>query len=193
MRSGKARIVRHEFEIGPVDARELRQLAQRQHALDQEHLVVGDRERALHEAAQLGRHRRFHFEADGRAAAAALERALEQPHQVFGLFLDFDVGVADDAERALPLDRVAREQLRDEQAGRLLQRDHAHRTAVGCAGKRMKRSIFCGTRMSAFIALPSLVRASWNAIEKPRLGMNGNGCAGSMASGVSTGKMYCRK
>ena len=58
---------------------------------------------------------------------------------------------------------------------------------------RMKRSIFCGTRMSAFIALPSLVRASCSAIEKPRLGMNGNGCAGSMASGVSTGKMYCRK
>ena len=61
------------------------------------------------------------------------------------------------------------------------------------AGKRMNRSIFCGTRISAFIALPSLVRASWNAIEKPRLGMNGNGCAGSIASGVSTGKMYCRK
>ena len=36
----------------------------------------------------------------------------------------------------------------------------AHRAAVGCAGKRMKRSIFCGTRISAFIALPSLVRAS---------------------------------
>ena len=108
---GKARIVRHEFEIGPIDGEKLRQLVQRQHALDQEHLVVGDRERALHEAAQLGRHRRFHFEPDHRAAAAALERAFEQPHQVFGLFLDFEVGVADDAERALPLDRVAGKQL----------------------------------------------------------------------------------
>ena len=68
------------------------------------------RERALHEAAQLGRHRRFHFEPDHRAAAAALERGLEQPHQIFGLFLDLDFGVADDAERALPLDGVAREQ-----------------------------------------------------------------------------------
>ena len=61
---GEARIVRHEFEVGPVDGQKLRQLAQRQHALDQEHLVVGDGERALHEAAKLGRHRRFHFEAD---------------------------------------------------------------------------------------------------------------------------------
>ena len=60
-------------------------------------------------------------------------------------------------------------------------------------GRRMKRSIFCGMRISAFIALPSLARASCSAMEKPRLGMNGNGCAGSMASGVSTGKTWVRK
>ena len=54
---GIARIVRHEFEIGPIEARELRQLVERQHAVDQEHLVVGDGERALHESAQFGRHR----------------------------------------------------------------------------------------------------------------------------------------
>ena len=53
---GIARIVGHEFEIGTVDARELVELVEREHAVDQEHLVVGDRERALHEAAQLGRH-----------------------------------------------------------------------------------------------------------------------------------------
>ena len=40
-----------------------------------------------------------------------LSARLEQPHQILGLFLDFDVGVADDAERALPLHRVAGEQL----------------------------------------------------------------------------------
>ena len=69
------------------------------------------RERALHEAAQLGRHRRLDLEPDHRAAAAALERGLEQPHQILGLFLDLDVAVADDAERALPLHRVAGKQL----------------------------------------------------------------------------------
>jgi hypothetical protein len=47
--------------------------------------------------------------------------------------------------------------------------------------------------MSAFIALPSLARASCKAIEKPRLGMNGNGCAGSTASGVSSGKDMRKK
>ena len=63
----------------------------------------------------------------------------------------------------------------------------------GSLGSLMKRSIFCGMRMSAFIALPSFVRDSCSAIEKPRLGMNGNGCAGSMASGVSSGNTWVRK
>ena len=30
-------------------------------------------------------------------------------------------------------------------------------------------------------------------MEEPRFGMNGNGCAGSMASGVSTGKTWCEE
>ena len=129
------RIVRHEFQIGPIDGKKLRQLAQRQHPLDQEYLVIGDRERALHEAAKLGRHRRFHFEANGGTTTAALQRAFEQPHQVFGLFLDLDVEIADDAERSLPLDRVTRKQLRDEQTGCLLQRDHPYDIAVGLCWK----------------------------------------------------------
>ena len=61
------------------------------------------------------------------------------------------------------------------------------------SGRRMKRSIVPGTRISAFMPRPSLARASCSAMVKPRLGMNGNGCAGSIASGVSTGKMCCRK
>ena len=67
------------------------------------------------------------------------------------------------------------------------------RMASLAPGSLMKRSIFCGMRISAFIALPSFTRASWSASEKPRLGMNGNGCAGSIASGVSSGKMWERK
>ena len=98
-------------------------------------------ERALHEAPQLRRHRGFDLEPDHRAAAAALEHGLEQPHQILGLFLDFDFGVADDAERALPLDRVAGKQPADEQAGRLLERDEARPRRRPPLGRRMKRSI----------------------------------------------------
>ena len=66
-------------------------------------------ERALHEAAQLRRHGRFELEPDHRAAPAPLEHGLELAHQVFGLFLDLDFGIADDAEGALPLDAYSRE------------------------------------------------------------------------------------
>ena len=66
---GIARIVGHEFEVGPVEAGELRQLVERQHAVDQKHLVVGDRERALHEAPQLRRHRRLDLEPDAPSRA----------------------------------------------------------------------------------------------------------------------------
>ncbi len=125
---GEARIVRHEFEIGPVEAHQLRQFVERQHAVDQEDFVVAI-ERALHEAPQLGRHGGFHLETDHRSAPAPLEHGLELAHQIFGLFLDFDFGIADDAERALPLERVAREQLADEQSGELLDGDDARRRA----------------------------------------------------------------
>ena len=60
-------------------------------------------------------------------------------------------------------------------------------------GSRTNRSMRFGMRISAFIALPSLARDSCSAIEKPRLGMNGNGCAGSTASGVSNGNTWARK
>ena len=65
--------------------------------------------------------------------------------------------------------------------------------ASGPAGRRMKRSILPGMRMSAFIGLPSEIRASCSATVNPRLGMNGKGCAGSIASGVSNGKILWRK
>ena len=136
---GMARHVRREFEVGPVEAGELRQLVHGEHAVDQEHLVVGGRQRVLHEAAQLLRHLGFDLEPDHRSAAAALQRGLEQADEIFGLFLDFEFGVADDAERALALDGVAGEQPADEQAGRLLQRDQPHRAVL--AGRQADEAV----------------------------------------------------
>ncbi|MGY3466875.1 hypothetical protein ACVW0I_003746 [Bradyrhizobium sp. LM6.11] len=67
------------------------------------------------------------------------------------------------------------------------------RTTLPSAGRRMKRSILPGMRISAFICLPSAARVSWSAMVKPRLGMNGKGWAGSIASGVSSGNTLLRK
>ena len=153
-----ARHVGREFEVGAVEPGELREFVHRQHAVDQKHLVVGRRKRLLHEGAQLLRHLGVHLEADHRTPPAPLQRGLEHANQIFRLFLDFEFGVADDAERALALDRVAGKQPADEQAGGLFQRDQAHR-AVLVAGMRMKRSILPGMRISAFIGLPSDTRA----------------------------------
>ena len=89
--AGITRRVGHEFEIGPIEARDLRHLVERKHAVDLEHAVVGGAEGALHEALQFGRHQRLDVEPDHRAAAAALERGLEQSHQVLGFFQDFQL------------------------------------------------------------------------------------------------------
>ena len=127
---GMARHVGHEFEVGPVEPGELRELVHRQHAVDQKHLVVGGGKRLLHEAAQRFRHLGFHLEPDHRTPPPPLQRGLEQADQIFGLFLDFEFGVADDAEGALALDGVAGEQAADEQAGGLFQRDQVHRAVL---------------------------------------------------------------
>ncbi len=126
---GMARHIGREFEVGAIEAGELRQLVHRQHAVDQDHFIVGGRQCVLHEDAQLFGHRGFDLEPDHRAAAAALERGLEQADEVFGLFLDFEFGVPDDAECALALDGVAGEQPPDEQAGGLFERDQPRRRA----------------------------------------------------------------
>ena len=138
--------------------------------------------------AQPLRHAGVDLETDHRAAPPPLQRALEQAHQVFGLFLDFDVAVADDAEAAVPCDLVAGEQLADEGEDDLFEQNEAQRSsrarvrqldeavdARGKAHQRVHRSV-------VGVALELSARV------KPRLGMNGNGCAGSTASGVSTGK-----
>ncbi len=59
---------------------------------------------------------------------------LEQPHQILGLFLDFEIAVADDAERTLPLDHVAGEQTVDEQANRVLEQDEAGHSRMTVGG-----------------------------------------------------------
>jgi len=108
----------------------LRQLVHRQHAVDQKHLVVGGGKRVLHESAQFLRHLGFDFEADHRSPPPPLQRGFEQPDQVFRLFLDFKLGIPDNAKGALALDGIAGEQPADEQTGGLLQRNQPHRAVL---------------------------------------------------------------
>ena len=63
----------------------------------------------------------------------------------------------------------------------------------GLPGRRMKRGIWFGKGRRAAIGVPSSARRSESAKLVPPFGMNGNGCAGSAASGVKTGKISCVK
>ncbi len=60
-------------------------------------------------------------------------------------------------------------------------------------GSRMKRLSCEGIGSNAFMVRNDPSRTSSSPSVKPKLGMNGNGCAGSTAIGVSTGKMWLRK
>src|SRR4029079_2661507 len=103
-----------EFGVGAIEARQLRQLVKGQHAIDEKYLVVRAGKRALHEEAQLDRHRGLKLKANDRTAPAALEHRLEFAHQILGFFLDLNLGITDDTERALPAHGVPREKAPDE-------------------------------------------------------------------------------
>ena len=121
---GIAWIVGHEFEIRAIYGHQLRELVERQNAVDQENLVVSARQGPLHESAQLDRHGSFNLEPDDRSAPPALEHGLELTYQIFRLLLDLDLGIANDTERTLPFYGVAWEETADKQTDHLLKRDH---------------------------------------------------------------------
>ena len=127
-------------------------------------------------------------EPDHVAAAAALQRALVEADEILGLFLDLDLAVAQDAEHALRRSTAKPGKSRSRKsADQLLERHEA-----ACALPRqpdealeLRPAAAAAPRMLLAVA----ARCSCSARPKPRLGMNGNGCAGSTASGVSTGKI----
>src|SRR5262245_5494732 len=131
---GITRIVRGKFEIGPIELRKLIEVVEREKTIDPEDLVVGDCQRALHETAQLWRHCSAELEPDHRSAPALFQRRFKQPHEVFGLFFDFNLGVADGAECSLPFCRVAWKESADEQRCRFFQRDQSN-NMISAAGE----------------------------------------------------------
>ena len=72
-------------------------------------------------------------------------------------------------------------------------RSSSDRKRIAAPGRRMKRSTCGGSGSSAISGRRSSRRCSFRMVEKPPLGMNGKGCAGSMASGVRIGKTWSMK
>ena len=93
--------------------------------MDEEDFLFSDAECSFDELAQFGGRLGSDFEADCRTAPAALQCALELADEVFRLFFNFHVAIADDAESALPAHRIAREQATDEQSDCRFERNEA--------------------------------------------------------------------
>ena len=200
MRSGKRGSKGLNFRSGRSAGISCVELVQAQHAVDQDDVLrLGVQAARAMKLAQVLGHRGLDLDAHHRAQAALLQPRLELAHQVLGLFLDLHVAVADQAEHALALDLAAGEQLVEEQATRKL--SSATNAPLGlaprrCAAPAAPRSAptWAGHRHQGVErACRRPAGCSFSAREKPRLGMNGNGCAGSMASGVSTGKMLVER
>ena len=122
---GEARRIGRKLQLRPVDGDELGEIVERQDAVDEEDLVRRDAEGLGDELAELLGHRRLDLEADHRAAAAALQRALEEADEILGLFLELDVRIADRPEGALPFHRIAGEEPCGEKRHRLVEADEA--------------------------------------------------------------------
>ena len=127
---GIARRVGHEFEVGPVETRQLRHLVERQHAVDLENALVGDAERALTKLCNssgidasmsslmtMPRRRRLSAVSNSRTRSSASSRISTSESRMT-------------RKAPTPLDRIAGKQLADEQAGGAFDRDQPHIAAV---------------------------------------------------------------
>ena len=91
---GKARLVGRELEIGAIVADQFVDRLQAKHAVDDDDIARIGLGFVHDEIAQVFRHRGLDLQAHDIAQAALLQRRLVLTHEVFGLFLDFDVAVA---------------------------------------------------------------------------------------------------
>src|SRR5690606_18123290 len=92
---GKARVVGHELQVVARYGNDLGYLVERQWPVEHADPIARHAKLAGHEIPQFLRHAIVELDADHRAAPAALERRLEEPHEIFRLFLHLDVAVAD--------------------------------------------------------------------------------------------------
>ena len=187
MRSGKRGVVGREHQVRPLVHDELPGVGEAEQAVEAED-VLG-RRRAPCARSPAGRPTcRVDRQADDAAAPAALERALEGPDEVLRLFLDLHLAVADDAEEPWPASKSRGKAVEEEQDEVLERQKRMSRAGQPDEALELGRQRQQGVEVLASVGLKSR-----SARLKPRLGMKGNGWAGSTASGVSIGKIRSRK
>jgi len=119
----KARVVRRKFQLRTFIEDQLRRVGISHHAIATHHAGIVGTKLARHEMTQLFRAFAIDFKPHHRSPAAAFQGAFEIAHQVFGLFLDFDVAVAQHPEHPPALKLVTREKARREMDDHVLDLD----------------------------------------------------------------------
>ena len=97
---GKTRIVGREFQIVARHGDQFRHLVDRKQPVQHADPAWRDAEFQGDEIAQFRRYLIVEFDADHRTAPSPLQCGLEELHQIFRLFGDLDIAVADQPERA---------------------------------------------------------------------------------------------
>ena len=139
----------------------------------------------MQQRARRVRHRALDLEPDDLAEAALAQLLLDRHQQVGRLFLlDREVGVARDPEEVVLEDLHAREQRVEVGGDDLLEQD-----VRPLRRPPIRRGSTGGTLMRAKRRSPVSGSRTVTASDSDRSLMYGNGCAGSTASGVSTGKI----
>ena len=118
---GKARRIGREQQVVAATSDDLLGGIQAQQAVELQKFAGRDRQMVEQEALQFFRHGHVHGQPDHRAATPPLECGLPLADQVFGLFFQFDVAVADHPEMAEGLHLEAGEQLVEEPDDQLFQ------------------------------------------------------------------------
>src|SRR5690349_13468498 len=116
-----------KLEVGAIHGDKPRDVGNRKQSGDDVDFVVRDGQRPLDHGAKRLRHPLLDLQANDQAAPPLLERTLEESDEIFGLFLDLDVGVSDGAEGTFAAYCVAGKQARDEKPDGLLEKHEAQR------------------------------------------------------------------
>ena len=118
-------------QVGAGVDHHLAQIGHADHAIDLDQFAVIDAQFRHHRRQQLFRRAGRIGHPHHLAAAAPFQRHLEFAHQVFGLFLDFQVAVAQDAEFEIGFQLVAGKQAFDFQQQQLFQRQEPVLAGIG--------------------------------------------------------------
>ena len=106
---GEARRVGREQQVRPIVHDELLEVHHAEQAGLHADLLAVRVHAVRHQIHQRFRHVRVHRQVYDRAAAAPFQRRFVHANQILGFFLELDVGVAYQAEQALPVDVEAGE------------------------------------------------------------------------------------